>query len=301
MIRLDCAQGSDEWLQARLAIPTASQYHRIITPKTGKLSSQAEGYAYELLAEELLGHPIDESSSDFMTRGSALEKGAIDFYEFQNDVNTERVGFIMRDDRLTGCSPDRLVGEDGGIEIKCPSAKVHVGYMLGQDADAYRCQVQGALWITGRAWWDWLSYNPELAPVLIRFDRDEAFIAKLAATVDQFIGYLDECRLKLVAGGYLSPERMRRDATGVELRALPSDRGPVSATERQARIRLLSDRAGDFKRALNGARDLSELSGVRRHNAELLTDLRQALPDVAEALDSLASNLAAKFAMQGGN
>lgn len=300
MIVLDCPQGSDEWVQARLAIPTASQFHRIITPKTGKLSSQAEGYVHELLAEELLGHALDEGASDFMTRGTQLEKSAVEFYEFQRDLSTERVGFILRDDRLTGCSPDRLVGEDGGLEIKCPSAKVHVAYMLGQDADAYRCQVQGALWITGRAWWDWLSYNPELAPVLIRFERDEEFIARLAGVVDQFIAYLDECRLKLVERGYLAPERMRRDAAGVELRVLKGAAAPVSATERQAHLRLLSDRAGDFKRALNGARDLSELNGVRRHNAELLADLRRALPDVADALESLASNLAAKFAMQGG-
>ena len=300
MIRLDCPQGSEEWIQARLGIPTASQFHRLITPRTGKLSSQAAGYAYELLAEELLGHPVDEGASDFMARGTQLEKSAIDFYEFTQDVHTERVGFILRDDKLTGCSPDRLVGEDGGLEIKCPSAKVHVGYMLDADADAYRCQVQGALWLTGRAWWDWLSYNPELPPVLIRFERDEAFIEKLAATVDQFINYLDECRLKLVAGGYLSPERMRRDASGVELRVMPGGESPVSATERQARIRLLSDRAGDFKRALNGARDLAELRGVQRHNAELLADLRQALPDVADALESLASNLAVTHAMKAG-
>ncbi len=210
MIRLDCPQGSDEWIEARLGIPTSSQFHRIITPKTGKLSSQADGYAHELLAEELLGHPIDESASDFMARGTALEKSAVEFYEFQRDMNTQRVGVILRDDGLTGCSPDRLVGDDGGLEIKCPSAKVHVSYMLGQDADTYKCQVQGALWITGRAWWDWLSYNPELPPVLIRFERDEEFIAKLAAAVDQFIEYLYECRLKLVATGYLSAERVQR-------------------------------------------------------------------------------------------
>lgn len=300
MIVLNCRQGSEEWTEARLGIPTASQYHRIITPKTGKFSSQADGYAHELLAEELLGHPVDEGASDFMARGTALEKSAIDFYEFQNDVNTTRVGFILRDDKLTGCSPDRLVGDDGGLEIKCPSAKVHVGYMLGRDADDYRCQVQGALWLTGRAWWDWLSYNPELAPVLTRFERDEAFIGKLAAAVDQFINYLDECRLKLVAGGYLAPERMRRDASGVELRVVSGDDAPVSATERQARIRLLSDRASDYKRALTNARDLADLRSIQRHNAELLADLRQALPDVADALESLASNQAAKLAMQAG-
>lgn len=203
MIILNCEQGSDEWKRARLGIPTASQLHKVLTPRTGKLSSQADGYAHELLAEEMLGHPLDDAASDFMTRGTLLEKSAVEFYEFQRDLRTQKVGFILRDDRRTGCSPDRLVGDDGGLEIKCPSAKVHVGYMLGQDADTYKCQVQGALWITGRAWWDWLSYNPELPPVLIRFERDEEFISKLASAVDQFIEYLSECRVKLIANGYM--------------------------------------------------------------------------------------------------
>jgi len=205
MIRLNCEQGSQEWLDARLGIPTASQFHRIITPKTMRLSSSAEGYVHELLAEELLGHPIDEGESQFMTRGSDLERSAFEFYEFNRDIETERVGFIVRDDGLVGCSPDRLVGEDGGLEIKCPSAKVHVSYMLSAAVDPqYKCQVQGALWLTGRAWWDWLSYNPELPAVRVRFTRDEEFIALLARAVDQFIEYQDECRRKLAASGYLS-------------------------------------------------------------------------------------------------
>lgn len=204
MIIIDCEQESPEWIEARLGIPTASNFHRILTPKTGKLSASADGYAYELIAEDMLGHPLDESESQFMTRGSSLERDAFAFYEYTRDVETQKVGTILRDDARVGCSPDRLVGDDGGLEIKCPSAKVHVGYMLGHDADAYRCQVQGAMWLTGRAWWDWLSYNPELPPVLIRFERDEEFIEKLARVVDQFAAYLDECRGKLVSAGYIN-------------------------------------------------------------------------------------------------
>jgi hypothetical protein len=203
MIVLNCEQGSDDWIAARLAVPTASQFHRIITPKTGKLSAAADGYVHELIAEEMLGHALDEAESDFMARGTAVERNAVEFYEFQQDVTTTKVGFVLRDDMRAGCSPDRLVGNDGGLEIKCPSALVHVGYMLNKDADKFRCQVQGALWITGRAWWDWLSFNPELPPVLIRFERDEKFIAQLAQAVEQFANYLDECRHTLIRDGLL--------------------------------------------------------------------------------------------------
>jgi hypothetical protein len=220
MIRLDCAQGSDEWIDARLGVPTASQFHRIITPKTMKPSSAAETYAHELLAEELLGHSLDEGESQFMTRGSALELSAVQFYEFNRDEHTERVGFILLDNLRAGCSPDRLVGENGGLEIKCPSAAIHVAYMLGSDAEKYRCQVQGALWITGREWWDQLSYNPEMQPVLIRHQRDEEFIAKLSAAVNVFAEYLDECRAKLVREGYAIDAFKIRELRRAELRGL---------------------------------------------------------------------------------
>lgn len=242
MIVLDCAQGSEEWLRARVGIPTASQFHRILTPKTGKLSTASDTYAYELLAEEMLGHSIDEGSSDFMTRGTSMESRAVEYYEFRRDARTERVGFILRDDRLAGCSPDRLVGGDGGLEIKCPSAAAHVSYMLGSDSDKYKCQVQGALWLTGRRWWDWLSFNPEMPPVLVRFVRDEAFIAKLAGAVDQFIAYLDECRDRLVTDGYMAEkgnarERIRQRELGVRLDALVGHlNGAKTAEEFDARI-----------------------------------------------------------------
>lgn len=207
MILLDVKQGSLEWQMARLGIPTASQFHRIVTPKTMKLSSAVEGYAHELLAEEMLGHPIDDDATQFMMRGTELEAQAMQFYEFTRDVKTAAVGLVLRDDAQVGCSPDRLVGEDGGLELKCPSAAVHVSYMLkASDADKYNAQIQGALWLTGREWWDWLSYNPELPSVLVRFYRDEKFIATLATAVDQFIEYLDECRRKLTKAGFYTDD-----------------------------------------------------------------------------------------------
>lgn len=221
MIRLDMPQGSEEWQLARLGIPTASQFHRIITPRTMKLSEGAEKYANELLAEELLGHPIDPEATQFMQRGGALERDAVEFYEFNRDVHTEKVGLIVRDDGLVACSPDRLVGDDGGLELKCPSPAVHVNYMLkASEARSYNCQVQGGMWLTERAWWDWLSYNPEMQPVLVRFERDEKFIEALARAVNVFLEYLAEQRAKLIRGGFMSEDVIAmREARIAELTA----------------------------------------------------------------------------------
>lgn len=203
MIVLNVEQGSPEWVAARLGIPTASQFHRVLTPRTLKLSASAEGYAHELLAEEMLGRPLDDHETPFMTRGSQMERDAVQFYEFARGVETESVGFVMRDDRSVGCSPDRLVGADGGLEIKCLAAANHVGAMLNADPERAKCQIQGALWLTERRWWDRLSYNPELPPVIVRLERDEWFIEKLATAVNEFIEYLAACRRKLIREGFI--------------------------------------------------------------------------------------------------
>jgi hypothetical protein len=203
MIRYDCEQGTAEWQELRLAIPTASRFDEIMTPKTMKYSESAKKYAWELIAEAILGYPVEEAAkSGFMVRGTVLEKKAVDFYEMQCDVDTEKVGFIMRDDRRTGCSPDRLVGNDGLLEIKVPSAKQHIGYMLDDDGLMYRCQAQGQLWIAEREWIDVESHNPELGTIIFRVERDDQFIKALAAAVRQFLGVVDDMKDKLQRRGY---------------------------------------------------------------------------------------------------
>lgn len=206
MIRLDLEQGSPEWLAARIGVPTASRFDEIITPKTLKLSGSADKYRLELLAEWLLGVSLTSNQdTDFTNRGQALEEEARDWYELQRDVEVSRGGFLLRDSRDAGCSPDGLIGANGGLEIKCPSAPVHVGYLLDSVAEKYRCQVQGSLWVSEREWWDVLSYHPSLPKALMRTYRDEEFIGKLAQLHGQFWEYLQEGKAKLEKLGIAPP------------------------------------------------------------------------------------------------
>ena len=202
MITLDHPQGSAEWIRARLGKPTASNFDRIITPKTRKPGASADKYMWQLLAEWLSGQSLDEYVSQYMERGTEMEEQAVRFYELQRDVETQLVGFCLRDDGLVGASPDRMVGDDGLLEIKCPALVTHIGYLLNPDGlDAYNCQAQGQLWITGRQWVDLLSYNPEMPPSLVRYHRDEEFIAALEAAVNQFIERLAFAKERLIALG----------------------------------------------------------------------------------------------------
>lgn len=197
MIILDCEQGSYEWEQARLGIPTASAYSKILTPSTLKLSKSAAPYRNQLLAEWLVGHSLDLTpQTAWMERGTEMEPEARAFYEMHHDCTVERVGFVLRDDGRTGGSPDGLVGDDGGLEIKCPALHTHVDYLLNNSAlaDAYRVQVQGYLYLTGRAWWDIISYTPELPHVCVRIERDEVFAAALDQALADFLADLDAAR-----------------------------------------------------------------------------------------------------------
>ncbi len=105
-----------------------------------------------------------------MDRGSQMEADAVAFYELQRDCDTVKVGFITNDDGSVGASPDRLVGESGLLEIKVPSEAVHMSYLLGSGSayEAYKVQMQGQLWVSGKAFNDSLSFHPELPPALLR-------------------------------------------------------------------------------------------------------------------------------------
>jgi hypothetical protein len=207
MIRLDCEQGSPKWRAARLGIPTASRFGDLITPKTGKPSASAGRYLRELCAEWLLGYPADTASSQFMQRGSDLEKRAINEYNLVHDLQVDRPGFILRDDKLVGCSPDGLVADEGGIEIKSLSAANHIGILLeGADLTEHRPQIQGCMWICERQWWDRVYFHPSLPTQTMRIQRDDEFIGKLATIVEGFIANLLVARDRLLALGCVPHE-----------------------------------------------------------------------------------------------
>lgn len=213
MIIHTVTQGTTEWSHLRAGIPTASAFDKIITPRTRKPSSQRTPYMHSLIAERLMGHPIDDFKSDWMARGKRLEEEAALYYESLNDVTTQVVGHVTNDTRTIGASPDRFVGDDGLLEIKVPKEHTHVGYLLTHEIDAdYYPQVQGQMWICARAWADVLSYHPEMPPALIRVRRDEEFIGLLAKMLDDFVNELETKFATLTARGL--EDRLRASVEG---------------------------------------------------------------------------------------
>lgn len=198
LIIRDIEQGSDEWFALRAGIPTASEFAKIYTA-TGKASTSADTYMYNLLAEWLIGPQGETYTNEHMERGKELEDEARDNYVFLSDNDVEQITFAYKDERrLVGCSPDGLIGNDGLLEIKCPAPHTHVKYLLGEKLPTnYVSQVQGQLWVTGRKWCDFLSYHPNAEPLLVRVLPDEKWQKGFEAQIDKFIEKMLVRRAKL--------------------------------------------------------------------------------------------------------
>ena len=184
MIILDHEQGSPEWLAARLGKPSASMFSKLITA-TGKPSSSADGYINQLIAERLTGQSEPFYVTEWMARGTELEPEAREAYEFISGNDVIETGFILDTGFEYGCSPDGLITDQGGLEIKCPAPQTMVSYLRDNQVGVkkYWQQIQGCMWISQRKWWDFFAYHPEMPHVLVRVERDEEYIAKLAIEV----------------------------------------------------------------------------------------------------------------------
>jgi hypothetical protein len=189
---IDCAQGSPEWLAARCGVASASRFAAIMAKiKTGE-SAERRNYRTDLVVERLTGRPLDGFTTPAMKQGIEREPFARMAYEARTGLIVDEVGFCRHDELDAGASPDGLLSDDGGLEIKCPERSAHLRY-LQQEAEPpeYTWQIQGGMWITGRQWWDFASYNPDfpehLQLLVRRIKRNDEQIKALAAEVERFL------------------------------------------------------------------------------------------------------------------
>jgi hypothetical protein len=183
---IQCDQGTPEWFAARAGIPTASEFHTVMAvgPKGGKSATRV-AYLNKLAGEILTGEPMATYTNADMERGKLMEDEARDLYAFQYSVEPQRVGFVRNGNK--GASPDSLVGENGGLEIKSAAAHIQIARLLdGELPSEHKAQVHGNIWVCEREWWDFCSYCPKLPLFRVRVYRDESYIQKLANEVELF-------------------------------------------------------------------------------------------------------------------
>lgn len=200
---LDVQQGTQMWKELRCGLVTASRAGDVIaTTKKGEAADR-KNYRMELIQERLTGQPFPQYVSHEMQWGIDHEVEARAAYEIFSGVLVDTTGFVLHPtiDRF-GASPDGLVGDDGLIQVKCPTTKTHLEWLMaGVVPIAHVPQMLAELACTGREWVDFVSYDPRLPAHLQlfgrRYNRDEKLIAALEAEVVHFNKELDEILAKL--------------------------------------------------------------------------------------------------------
>ena len=197
-------QRSPEWIAARLGSLGASCVHEVVArTKTGWSASRANRLA-ALVLERLTGQPQDTYINAAMQAGIDTEPEARAWYSFTHDADVQEVGLIRHPTIVgTHASPDGLIGDAGGLEIKCPQAGEHLRMLMEHTIpDKYVIQMQwGMACCLDRRWWDFCSYNksfPEhLRGLVLRVPRDETRIKDLESAVLAFLAEVDQAMKRL--------------------------------------------------------------------------------------------------------
>jgi hypothetical protein len=193
MIIHQCEQGSAEWFRIRMGKPTASMFHKIVTPG-GKLSEQRYKYMDRLIAERLLQESMDDPLHiEWVERGKAYEPLAAAQFAFLENCDLDPVGFVTDDQECVGCSPDRLIkGKAEAVEIKCPAPFTQIGRLLrGLDND-YKPQVQGQLLVGEFERVHFYSFHAQMPGYHLITLPDKAFQKTLRQHLADFVEELEE-------------------------------------------------------------------------------------------------------------
>lgn len=195
--------GTEAWMQARLGRVTASRIADVTArTKTGWGASRAN-YAAELIAERLTGVPAESYKSAAMQWGTDHEAEAVASYVFLEDATVTPAGYIDHPTiAMAGATPDGFAAPDGLIEVKCPLVATHIDTLLAQRVpEKYFKQMQFQMAVSGRAWCDYISYDPRLPQKMRLFvkrvARNNNVIADLENQVVAFLAEIDDTLARL--------------------------------------------------------------------------------------------------------
>lgn len=196
----DIEQGSVSWEVLRSQKITASEFDALVSP-TGKVrvGDGVRSYLMKKLACLWLGGPLPSLNFWDASQGAYLEERARPAFTIETGLEVRTVGFITGDNPQIGCSPDGLVGEDCGLELKAPHIETHLRYLLdGILPPDHVAQVQGSIFVTGFSSWYFCSFRRNFPLFVLKVERDDKFQAALKTATDEFLKNLDEAYARLV-------------------------------------------------------------------------------------------------------
>jgi putative phage-type endonuclease len=186
-------QRSEAWFQSRMGKVTASRVADVVAKTKSGYSASRANYMAQLVVERMTNKQAESYSNAAMEWGTEQEPLARAAYEAEVDVLVEEVGMIDHPTvEMSGASPDGLVGDDGLVEIKCPTTATHIDTLMGEQAPKkYYDQMQWQMACTGRKWCDFVSFDPRMPEGLQLFvkrvERDDEYIAMLESEVATFL------------------------------------------------------------------------------------------------------------------
>lgn len=186
-------QRTDEWKAARCGNVGCSRLADVLaTTKSGEAATR-RNYMAELICERLTGIPTETITTPAMQWGIDNEPLARHAYEIATFYDVVE-DFGREHQTIPGFrgSPDGLVRDDGGVEIKCPKTATHLDTLMGGTIKRdYILQMAGYVSIFNRQWWDFVSYDPRLPPrhalFIKRFTRDELPVSEVEEGVKKFL------------------------------------------------------------------------------------------------------------------
>lgn len=177
MIIHNCEQRSGIWHNLRLGKVTASNAHRLLT------KAKFETYFVELLAETVTRHLTEHFVSESMQWGIDHEEEAAEWYIDKTGLDARLCGFIEVEGLIAGCSPDLVIGDKGMAQIKCPTPKTHIGYIMSGPSSEIMAQMQFEMFCYQAEWNDFVSYDPRWPEhykgYIQRLERNDAEIKVL--------------------------------------------------------------------------------------------------------------------------
>lgn len=212
MITVTEDQRTDEWLQARAGKVTASRFKDVISRTAkGLPTADRTKYLWQIVTERLTGQPVQMPDAAPLRWGRENEDAARTAYMFTSSAKLTETGFVAHPTLACGASPDGLLSDEsdpdgmfGLIEIKCPwNTQVHLETWLNGMPEDHQAQIQGQMWLTGREWCDFVSFDPRLPGDLQlyvqRIKGDSEFQAKLEREIIAFSAEADEIVSRLRA------------------------------------------------------------------------------------------------------
>ena len=190
----DIEQNTDEWMNLRMGKFTASMFSDLM----GSKNTLTYQKAINKVVFEILTNEVPENfTSGYMERGHELEPLAKELYSMMTFNDVSNGGFFSYGNYI-GASPDGLIDDDGILEVKSPSFNTMINYLLKKELpNEYKYQVHGQLFVTGRAWCDFMAYHPKLKPLIIRISRDEKIINEIHSELKEAIDLVVN-RIKLI-------------------------------------------------------------------------------------------------------